>query len=352
MKPADAIKIATNALKRSGISGLRQLVFSYINLCIEPIRMSSLPVMIQIEPTIHCNLQCLMCVNPISDRKRKHMSLDEFKRIVNSLPALRKLSLVGAGEPLMNPWLFDMIEYAKSKGIAIGFATNGMLLTEEMARRVISSGIDWINISIDSPYKEKYEKIRKGANFDTLLNNIRCFAAMQGPKPATELSVWFVMMKDNMEELPELIKLAKTLGVNKVSTQLEHSWSDERIKTRLMDRCAGTFSENVKNILKKARAEAEKLNTDFSYVNIPDESRGRACKWPWKSCYITVEGFVTPCCLQGANPKIINFGNIFTDDFKVIWNNAAYSEFRKALKSDKAPKICAGCTAYFKNIQI
>ena len=103
MKLVEAIKLASNTLRRNGPAGLCELVSAYINTCREPLDMPNLPAMIQIEPTIHCNLRCGMCVNPISDRKKKHMSFAEFKRIVDSLPDLKKLSLVGAGEPLLNP---------------------------------------------------------------------------------------------------------------------------------------------------------------------------------------------------------------------------------------------------------
>lgn len=351
MKQADFFKIILNTAKRNGVKGLFGLLSSYVNLCREPIKMSTLPLMIQLEPTTYCNLECKMCVNPISNRKNINISLAGFKKIIDDIPYLKKLSIVGAGEPVMNPHLFDMVGYAKSKGISVGFATNGMLLTEEICKKIFSSRADWLNISLDSPRKETYEKIRKGADFDKVLENIRRLVRLKGDGHIPELSVWFVIMKDNLEELPELIRLVKELGIRKVSAQLEHNWGEERIRKDMADRNSGNFAGRVKDVLDEALKYSKSLGMDFEYVNVPDTSSGRACKWPWKSCYITAEGFVTPCCLQGSNPKVINFGNVLSDDFKNIWNGSAYQAFRRSIKSGTIPSICVGCTSYHKKLK-
>lgn len=352
MNMGGAVKIAAETFKRDGLAGCRDLLFACVNLLREPLKMSNLPVMVQVEPTIHCNIQCQMCVNPIMNRAKMHMSLEQFKKIVDDLPPLKKMSLVGAGEPLMNPSLFEMIAYANSKHIEIGFATNGMLLDEEMCAKVIASGARWVNISVDSASPKKYEKIRRGADFNKLIKNIRNLKILNDEENKLEISVWFVVMKDNIDDLPGVVKLAGELGIGKVFAQLEHSWSDNRIMGNMMDRRVDGFAASLKRTLRKAREEASRSRVCFDYVNVPDEEKPRACKWPWKSCYITVEGFVTPCCIQGSNPGVINFGNIFKDSFGNIWNNRGYIEFRKSLKSDTRPKICVGCTSYNKRIEI
>src|SRR3989338_3188320 len=173
MNFVDAINIALHSLRSSGAAGFKNLTRAYKNLHEEPLEMSSYPLIIQIEPTLHCNLECRMCVSPISTREKRHMRLDEFKRAVDGMPFLRKISLVGAGEPLLNPDIFDMISYAKSKGLLIGFATNGMSLTNDIAEKIIETRVDWINISIDSADKTRYETIRNGADFNVLLRNVK-----------------------------------------------------------------------------------------------------------------------------------------------------------------------------------
>ncbi len=352
MKLSEALGIIVSSLRIDGAAGLRNLALAYCNVATEPLEMSSFPVIVQIEPTIYCNLNCLMCVNPISARKKRHMTLDEFKRIVDSLPFVKKISMVGAGEPLMNPDLFSMIRYAKSRRIAIGFATNGTLLNDTNCRRIVSSGADWINISVDSADSQTYGRIRKGADLKILIENMKRLIELVGKKAKPEISIWFVMMEDNLKELRGVIKLAKEVGIKKVSAQLAHSWSDERLKVAMAGKESLSFRSAVRETLKEARSLATKERIEFDYVNVPDETLNRACKWPWRSCYITVEGFITPCCLQGSDPGIINFGNIYEKDFKTIWNSSAYKEFRKALKYKGPPRICVDCTSYFGKVKI
>ena len=97
---------------------------------------------------------------------------------------------------------------------------------------------------------------------------------------------------------------------------------------------------------------AKKEGIDFDYWNIPDKGSRRVCKWPWKACYITVEGYITPCCIHGTNPKVINFGNIFEQGFENIWNCPEYMEFRRRLKSENPPEICIDCPSYYRKIKV
>jgi MoaA/NifB/PqqE/SkfB family radical SAM enzyme len=113
-----------------------------------------------------------MCISPETKRKTSYLSMSKFRKIIDEFPFLEKISLVGAGEPLLNSELFDMIDYCKVKKIRVGFATNGMLMSEKTSEKIISSGLNWLNISMDGATKDTYEKIRKGADFNLLINNI------------------------------------------------------------------------------------------------------------------------------------------------------------------------------------
>ncbi|MBL7196527.1 MAG: radical SAM protein [Candidatus Omnitrophica bacterium] len=348
MRLREVLKISGHSFKRGGIQALMSLSSSYFNSYREPLKMSSGPLLIQIEPTLHCNLNCPMCINPVIERKRKHMSFAGFRMILEKAPFLRKINLVGAGEPLLNPELFQMISYARSKGILVGFATNAMLLKEDTCSKLMAALPDWVNISVDSGNKDKFEAIRKGADFDLFLENLKQLLKIKGNNRLPELSFWFVLMKDNLAELNSVILLAKNLGIKKVFSQMRHSWGSNKQFKNIPEM---DLSE-VKSALKDATKLARQEKVHFEYVNVPDTLGKRQCKWPWKACYITVEGFVTPCCLHGSDPNNINFGNIFIDGFRDIWNNRAYQEFRKMLKSDKPPSLCAGCTGYYNKVSV
>ncbi|MBN3038397.1 MAG: radical SAM protein [Candidatus Omnitrophica bacterium] len=350
MKLGQKYNIIKNTLKTKGWKGFSNLVLTWPSLSIEPVNVSSRPIFVQIEPTIDCNLRCAACINPTLKRETRMLSLSKFKEIIRQLPYVQKISLVGAGEPLLNPEIFNIIEYAKSRGLTIGFATNATLIDDKIAQRIIHSGLDWLNISLDGATKGTYENIRKGADFDAVLKNIELLIRMKGKRNKPEISVWFLALKNNLDELPGLVLLVERLGISELFVQTVHNWGDPSLKNIDSQRIDDTA--RIKKVFSQAIALARKKQIKFEYVNVPDKGKTRFCKWPWKSCYITVDGYVTPCCLHGADPKVINFGNIFSESFEEIWNNKAYQDFRKKLKSDDVPSICVDCPSYYAKVEI
>jgi len=75
---------------------------------------------------------------------------------------------------------------------------------------------------------------------------------------------------------------------------------------------------------------------------LSSEKRKLKCRWPFDSCFITVDGFVTPCCIR-ANPEVFNFGNIFETPFKEIWNGEKYQKFRETMIKNLPNPICDNC---------
>jgi radical SAM protein with 4Fe4S-binding SPASM domain len=293
-----------------------------------------------------------MCLSPISERVKRHLTFEEFKKIIDSIYLLRKISLVGSGEPLLNPDLFKMIAYAKAKGITIGFATNGLLLNKDKCREIIDSRLDWINISVDSIEKSVYESIRRGAKFEELIENTRCLMELKGMKVNPEVSLWFAIMRRNLTCLSQMLKFASDLGIKQVSAQFGHDWGSKELKKVFLDNDLSAREADVIPVLKQSRELARKYGIRFEYINIPDKNAKRICKWPWKSCYITSDGFVTPCCVRGADPEILNFGNVFEESFTDIWNNKKYQDFRRKLSSKDTPGFCISCPSYYKRLKV
>jgi len=352
MRLRQKINIVGEAAKRKGSKGAANALFTGLTLAAEPDYVRSRPIFLQIEPTLNCNLRCRMCRSPHLKRKSETLTLEGFKKVIAQFPYLQKVSLVGAGEPLLNPEIFDIIRFAKSKGLTIGFATNATLLDERITQEVLSSRLDWLNISLDGATKETYEMIRTGADYDTVIKNISNFTA--GSNGHLDISVWFLAMKTNLMELPDMVSLVHRLGIKSICVQTMHHWGDPRWKDRLAGESLSGDSGGMQEVLCRTARLAKKKRIRFQYVNIPDKQKPRACQWPWKACYITADGYVTPCCLHGANPQVVSFGNIFDDDFENIWNNSKYREFRQALKSksNNAPAVCAGCPSYNQKIKI
>lgn len=347
MKIKDYIKILFLGYKKNAFKGVFNLAKVFSDLVAEPEAVSSRITSAKIEITTRCNLKCRFCDSTVNSRRKTDMQAHEFLQILDKMPFLSKISLSGVGEPFINPNIFQFIKLAKERHILIGTFTNATLLSEDKIEKLVLSGIDWLNISLDGATKETYESIRCGAVFENVISNINMMQdsnIRNGGK--IDVAVWMTLAKSNIGELPRMIQLLKSLKIKKLNVQSLHPWGKDYWKKELKDYQVeyGSKGEFLSSAVKEAKKEGISLN--FSTIGCEPE-RKRTCNWPWRSCNITVDGFITPCCMNGSDPDIINFGNIYKESFEEIWNSRDYRLFRKQLKSSSMPDICRGCPGYF-----
>ncbi len=137
-----------------------------------------MPIRARIEVCRFCNLKCPSC--PIGRgkiRNKRMMSFEDFKLIIDKIKiSVKELSLFNYGEPLLNPNIVKMIKYTKKNGIKIvNMHSNGLLLEKGLAEKLVKSGIDYINFSIDGASNETYQKYRIGGDLNTVVKNVSYF---------------------------------------------------------------------------------------------------------------------------------------------------------------------------------
>lgn len=298
-----------------------------------------LPLNLDIEPTVKCNLRCTFCQLPEWNRDCKDLTFNQFKYIIDQFPTLLKLKLQGIGEPFLNKEFFEMVEYAADKHILVKTTTNGTLFTDEIIDKIVNSKLHEISISVDGATKKIFEKIRKGANFEQVIEGIKkLISARKGKYPI--ISIWVVGTKDNINEIEDILRLCKELNVDKVTLQYNlNLWGKEELKKKLKDMA---LDENERNIANNAKELAKELKLNFRLFEMDKYSKNNKCSWPWLQAFITADGCITPCCLR-PDPKLVNFGNIFEQPFKEIWNNDKYKNLRRLIKYHILPKYCKDC---------
>ena len=115
---------------------------------------------VNLEVTNRCNLSCSMCpVNSSLSRPVADMPLGTFQRIVDGTPGLEMVLMYQWGESLLLKDFFDRVAYAVARGLRVWVTSNGTLLTEEVCRKIIVSGLERIMISVDGA-SEVHERIR------------------------------------------------------------------------------------------------------------------------------------------------------------------------------------------------
>ncbi len=177
---------------------------------------------VYVEPTNQCNLDCVTCMRNVWEEPPGRMSEVVFQRILEGIQTFQPTPTVffgGYGEPLTHPRVCKWVEQAHQAGAAVELITNGILLNEPMARQLMSAGLNRIWVSLDGATPESYSDVRLGAALPEVLANLRRLKELRGLMNASapHLGIAFVAMKRNIGDLPEVVRLGKSLGADQFS---------------------------------------------------------------------------------------------------------------------------------------
>ncbi len=280
------------------------------------------PLVLNIEPTNDCNLQCCFCPRERAAAKHgiHYMNWDLYRSIIDQATdqvkkhgKLIMLNLHKDGEPLMHPRLPDMIQYAKERDVfhSIHFNTNGLLLGSERAKAVLRAGIDDITISVDAARKETFTRF-KGLNvLDKIEANIRQFFNWRDELGAkTFIRVKIMEFEDiEQDEIQEFIERWQPIA-DQVQVTGVHSWSGA-----------------------------------IEGLDVTDEqSRERfPCALLWYMLAVNADGMVSVCNVDWDRSGVV--GDACERSLREIWNGQKLKEIRKAQLEgcwDK-PKVCKEC---------
>jgi len=315
------------------------------------------------EVTRSCNLACKHCrAEAHPEPYEGELSTEEAKALIDTFPGTGSpIIIFTGGEPFMRHDIFELIPYAKAKGLRCVMAPNGTLLTAENARRIKDCGIERCSISIDAPNAEAHDEFRgvKGA-----------FAAsMQGIEHLKSVGMEFqintTVTKDNLHQFKEIFHLAENLGASawhifllvptgraaelgaQVISDVEYeevlNWFYDFRKTTNMQLKA-TCAPHYHRILRQ-RAKQEGVPVNFETFGLDAVSRG--CLGGVGFCFISHSGIVQPCGYLD-----LFCGDVRKTPFPEIWRSSP--QFLN-LRNPKVyegkcgvceyEKVCGGCRA-------
>ena len=200
-----------------------------------------MPLKVTLEATADCDLFCRMCefVVPRERGRKKgyalNMGLPEFEMLARqAMPGARFINLTVVGEPFLVPYLDRILELCREWQTRIEFITHGMHLSQEMIEKV-GPHTQAMIISFDGATKRTFERVRVGATFETVTTNMLRFQRWRSRLSPGEhvpaLMMAVTLMRENIEELPALVRLASVLGVDKVSAGWMIAFSDKMARS-------------------------------------------------------------------------------------------------------------------------
>ena len=329
------------------------------------------PRCVFIEVTNHCNLLCETCPRTFTTYETPMtLSWENFLRVVAQFPDMTRAVLHGIGEPLLNRDLPRIIRYLKARGVSVLFNTNATLLSEDWARELITAGLDELRVSIDGASPVTYAQIRGAPLFHKVVKNLKRFCEIQREMGATlpRPSLFMTGMKENIAEVPEVVRLAAWMGVPEVYVQRMVYYVDLKNESSApgMMTSGHALFDDYDVIEARTLAEAEALGRELGVVlkssggmtpsKSLEQSQHRdgkpwsACMRPWTTAYVTANGNCLPCCISPFATNDYDsliLGNLFERPFDELWNEPRYQAWREALLSDAPPKPCAGCGVHW-----
>ena len=267
------------------------------------------PLQIDFELTSQCNMRCSFCVHGHERVPKKRLPFEVFKRVIDegSRYGLTSIKMNYINEPLLVKDIDRYIDYAKSKGVLnIYFATNGTLLSPDMAAKLIEVGTSKVMISLDATTPETFRVMRNSDDFEKIIANIDGLLSMRA-----ELGITYPLVRVNF------------------------------LKTKLNQHEADDFIERWHGV-----ADMIGFQDQVGVPGVDDPTLGGydvddfRCSFPFKMIVIDSGGHLLPCCT--FNGRDLALGHIDEMTIKEAWDGEKMRDLR-ALHKRGGYKENAAC---------
>lgn len=318
-----------------------------------------------------CNLHCIMCEDHSpysttqSDRRRegrpkRRMAVELFRSVLfeSEGTGLREIIPSTMGEPLLYRHFDEIIDLCSHYGVKLNLTTNGTFPqrgARSWAERIVPVASD-VKISWNGSTQKTHENVMLGSNWEAVLDNVRQFidardehAKSGGNRCRVTLQLTF--MEINVRELPDIVRLAARLGVDRVKGH--HLWVHfSQMRRQSMRRSPEAIARwNAAVDEAHQAAELHRLPSGEKVLleNIfrldvegdGDIAPGGECPFLGQEAWVASDGRFNPCCAPDVLRRTLGeFGNLNDTSLHEIWNGSAYNDLRSNYMHIP---LCHGC---------
>jgi len=309
------------------------------------------PLGLYLTLTERCNLTCVFCRYRNWEEYKREDSMPD-KEWIRLIRESAKLGLhwvdIFGGEPLLRKNLFlKLLKVTKEYGIEGSMVTNGMLLTGELARKIVQANWNLVQVSMDAPVSEIHNQLRE--NKESFARATAAIGHLVREKKENKTSlphiqINMVLTNSNMHLLSDMITFAHERGCQGVKfmpmvlseigakgLQIQpHSFPflSEEIKVAKKIADASGISTNLSD-LKQSLTSSGPSHKNWNTIKhgLLNEHEGYPlCFSPWWALRIFPEGWAT-CCVS-SHRKLVN---VRSHSLEEIWKCSAFEDIRKQL---------------------
>lgn len=300
------------------------------------------PVVIGWELTLACNLRCRHCGSSAGPARRKELTLKESLALCEQFPALlvQEVDFTG-GEPLLCPHWAQLARRLGELGICVKMLTNGLALAPGMLKEMKEVGIAGVGVSLDG-LEVTHDYIRGHLGlFRRVLAGIE--AIQRAGLPVTVITTVNAL---NVEELPSLLELLKSIGIRQWQIQpifpLGRGLDCPELRLAEQDYLKlGAFAREWRPKAAQMGVDIEPADS-FGYFTAFDDRQPpwRGCPAGLFSCGITSDGRVKGCL---SLPDDVVEGDLRQDDLWDIWFSSGSFVYTRGFRKEELGPSCHSC---------
>ena len=359
---------------------------------------------VKLDMVGRCQLRCIMChfAHPEFKENPVVMGRDLLEKVAAELfPRAHDVVLSSSAEPLLAPELPRALELCREHDVpSFHFSTNAINLTPRIINKVIDVQMPLLTISIDGGTKETFESIRTPMKWEKMMDRFDSVNRIKKERGSEYpvLSATTVLMRRTIREMPELVRIMASKGVQQMNfvhmgvigdlgVEDESLLNEPELSNEILAECkelcdelgiqstmplpfppgfGGTIDEYGEVVTDADRADegggsamgekdeavapadsfsvAEFMNhknKEFLLAVPEKQHHNRRCYFPWFYIHVNPDGTVFPC---GSWFEFSTFGSFKDQSFREIWTGDMFKQLRHEHVAMEHRDVCANCT--------
>jgi MoaA/NifB/PqqE/SkfB family radical SAM enzyme len=338
------IRILKKYYKKTKNVKYKNIFLNEIEILQNKVILKSKPRELDVTVTTRCNLRCIMC--DIHDLPDYTIDNKIYLYIKKTLPYLENIVWKG-GEVFLYDKFYEFINIASRYGVLQTIITNGLFLTDNWVELIVQYKIELV-ISIDSADKKIYEGIRKGADFNVLINNLKILEKYYSQNDSFRYKMAVVVMSVNYNQIEQLINFAILHKFGSIHFQActncknKYLFLNDSNRKEVIEQI-----EKYKNQYRNRITIFTDATLDINYFNqIPGTAKSQICEYKKNTHKKKIQSLKKFCyrpffkIALNSEQNNINFGcgctsiDISKYQYDEIWNCSELVKYRKSIISN------------------
>ncbi len=300
------------------------------------------PVTFEIDPTNACNHDCVWCVDQTHREIHKgHLKKDVLFRVIDEAAAMgvRSIVLKGGGEPLIYPWIDELLRHIHAAGLPVGIITNGEGILKNLD--VIRETCSWLRVSVDAGSAETHATVHQPK--DPIGSYTRIWDGISAIAAHVFTGIIYVIHPSTYHEMVVAANRAKEAGCryvafkrviapDEVFNPADYAAIDANYQRALL------LDENGFRIF-----GWETYNFDEG----PNKKPYAICKGHHLVAILCANGEMYACCSTRGQRKF-SFGSVYESSLADLWHGERRKRILRHIDTRACAHICVGHTSYMR----